>query len=249
MTVSQSDFISAILDAAQPVPDGLLDDAGHGAGKRFNVYRNNVAVSLSEALGTGFPLVKALLGQQNFDGLAGMYLRAHPPKSPLMMHYGQEFPEFLGRVEQLTHLGYLPDCARLDLALRASYHAADAPALDPASLAVEADVLMQISLPLASASIVIRSAWPLYDLWVYNTQADAPHPRSEAQDILITRPEYDPTPHLLPAGAADWLDALGAGASLAGAHEAALSRTPDFELGDALTIALSAGAFTTTTTT
>ena len=50
MTVSQLDFRTAMLDAAVDVPDGLIDANGNPAGQRFSVYRNNVAVSLTEAL-------------------------------------------------------------------------------------------------------------------------------------------------------------------------------------------------------
>ena len=45
--MQQSDFTAAILDPDAPVPPGLLDPEGRPAGKRFNVYRNNLAASLS----------------------------------------------------------------------------------------------------------------------------------------------------------------------------------------------------------
>jgi hypothetical protein len=190
-----------------------------------------------------FPLVKKLVGAQNFDGLAGMYLRAHPPSSPLMMHYGAEFPEFLTRVEQLAHIGYLADCARLDLALRRSYHAADAPRLDPQTFAIDPDDLLDLRLTLAPSSIILPSRWPLHDIWRFNSQDGAPKPRAVPQDVLVTRPEFDPSPHLLPEGAASWLAALGSGLTFGEAHDRTLENTPDFDLGAALTVALQAGAF------
>ena len=68
MTVSQNLFRSALLDPSLPVPGGLTDAEGRPAGARYNVYRNNVAVSLTEALHTGFPIISKLLGKENMDG-------------------------------------------------------------------------------------------------------------------------------------------------------------------------------------
>ena len=43
-------FVPALLDPEAAIPPGLVDRAGRAAGKRFDVYRNNVAVGLADAL-------------------------------------------------------------------------------------------------------------------------------------------------------------------------------------------------------
>ncbi|SFT61647.1 HvfC/BufC N-terminal domain-containing protein [Sedimentitalea nanhaiensis] len=243
MTVSQAVFRAALLDPDRPIPAGLSDGDGQPAAARFNVYRNNVAVSLIEALRTGFPILTKLLGQQNMDGLSRQYLRANPPSSPLMMHYGQRLPDYLGSLPQLAHLGYLPDVARLELALRRSYHAADSTPISPTRLAVlDPDALMAATVTLAPAVGLLRSDWPLYDIWRFNTQEDAPKPAHVAQDVLITRPEFDPSPHALPSGGAAWIQALLGGQTLAAALHAAQTEAADFDPTETLTLMLSGNA-------
>ena len=46
----EADFKTALFDPAVMPPAGLSDPAGRPAGKRFDIYRNNVVVSLTEAL-------------------------------------------------------------------------------------------------------------------------------------------------------------------------------------------------------
>lgn len=218
----QDGFRAALLDAALPVPPQLTDGAGRPAGRRFAVYRNNVAVGLADALEAGFPVLRQLLGPENFRHIAGLYLRQHPPSSPLMMHYGQRLPGFLAGFAPVRHLGYLPDVARLELALRQSYHAADAtPLAHEALAAVPPESLGAHRVILAPSLRLLRSDWPLHAIWAFNTTEGAPQPQPGAQDVLVTRPLHDPVPRLLPQGAADFIAALIAGDSIDQAAEAA----------------------------
>jgi len=145
MTVSQEAFRSAVFDPKADVPEGLIDPAGRSAGKRFDVYRNNVIVSLSNALAEGFPALRNLVGASNFTVLAGAYVRAHPPSAPVLMLFGAKMPEFLAAFPPVQRYPFLPDIARLECALRESYHAADTTPIDPAELgAVSPDALADL---------------------------------------------------------------------------------------------------------
>ncbi|WP_170572508.1 HvfC/BufC N-terminal domain-containing protein [Ruegeria atlantica] len=247
MSVSQTTFHAALLDPAAAIPEGLLDAAAQPAGRRFSVYRNNVAVSLTEAMHQAFPVITKLLGAQNMDGLAGIFLRKHPPSSPLMMFYGEEFPGFLAGMEQLSHLGYLSDVARLELALRQSYHAADKEAAPTDALAIPPEDIMRARLGFAPSMQVVRSDWPIFSIWRFNTEDGAPKPAAVAEDILITRPDYDPAPHLLPPGGAEWISGLQAGRTIGGAFEETAAQIPEFDLGATLALLLQGGAITSVT--
>lgn len=245
MIVNQTEFRHALLDPEQPRPDGLVDGTGRPAGRRFDVYRNNVAVSLTEALETAFPVIRKLLGDKNFRTLSAVYLRQHPPSSPLMMHYGAQMPDFLPVFEPTSGIGYLPDVARLELALRESYHAADAKAIDPLNLqAMPPDVLMNAQVALAPSLRLVRSKWPVHAVWRFNTEADAPKPQMVQQDVLVVRPDLDPVPELLPTGGGIFVDALLRGRTFGEAADEAAVEVPEFDLAQTLALLIGAEAIT-----
>lgn len=237
--MSQSSFRAALLDPAQPVPPGLTDPEGRPAGRRFDVYRNNVAVGLTEALRQSFPALLKLVGGDFFTAMAQEHLRAHPPSSPVMMLYGEAMPGFLEDFAPVAHLPYLADVARLELALRQSYHAADATPVEGTVLrALPADRLMVSRLILAPALRLVRSRWPIHAIWAANLRGGPTPDLAQPEDVLITRPDFDPEPAVLPAGAAPFLQALLDGATFGAAHDQA----GVFDLTATLGLLLAGGA-------
>ncbi|MEM1361464.1 MAG: DNA-binding domain-containing protein [Pseudomonadota bacterium] len=240
----QQTFLATLRNSESPIPPGLLAPGGRPAGKRFDVYRNNVAVSLVEALESGFPVVRKLVGNDFFQAMAGVYWRAHPPKSPVLTLYGDDFAAFLDGFPPAASVPYLADIARLEYALRLSYHAADTVPIDPAHLMeLPAEQLMRQIFGFAPAIQMIASRWPIFGIWRANTSADAPATGKEAETVLITRPEFDPNPIVLSAGEAAFVDAMIGGASLGDAAEIGASKA-DFVLAEILGHLLAQGAIT-----
>lgn len=212
--MTQSQFAAALLDPEAPVPPGLVGPDGLYAPRRFAVYRNNVALSLTRALEAAFPTVRKLVGEAFYAALAGEFLRAHPPSSRMLMLYGAEMPGFLARFPPVAYLGYLPDVARLDQAMRESYHAADSRPLPEAEFSrlVGADIA-GLRLRLAPSLRLVRSPWPVVSIWEANHEGGA-SPRAVAEDALVLRPEFDPRPWRLPAGGGVFVAGLTEGRAL-----------------------------------
>ncbi|MCK0139167.1 DNA-binding domain-containing protein [Aliiroseovarius sp. F47248L] len=244
VTVTQTAFRHAVLDPRQDVPEGLTNPDGQQASKRFSVYRNNVAHSLSEAMLTGFPVLAKLVGDEFFREMAKVYLRIHPPASPLMMHYGAALPGFLESFPGTLHLKYLPDVARLELALRRAYHAADAQPIDPTALTqLDQPTLMNARLNMSPACEVLSTKWPAKAIWDFNMK-DGPQPSGGAEDIVISRIGFDPVAERLPDGGAPFVRSLIKGRSFGTALGLATADTPDFNLTETLNVLITTHAIT-----
>ena len=240
MTVSQSEFRKGLFDPTMPTPAGLVNPDGSPATKRYDVYRNNVAVSLSDALEAAFPVIRKLVGGKFFRAMAGVYLRKHPPASPLMMFYGDQMPKFLRRFTPAQSLPYLPDLAKLELAMRHAYHATDAVPIDASALgALAPDKLMGARLSLAPAVTVLTSLYPIFSIYRANTVPDAPKAAMVPEALVITRPAFDPIPHLITKASATCITALQNGDPLGAAMTAAGN---ELDLGETLSLLLGQSA-------
>jgi len=240
-----AEFSAALLDPARPAPDGLSDPAGRPARKRFDIYRNNVTASLTEALEVSFPALRNLVGADFFAAMAREFMREHPPQNPILSRYGDQMAAFVDQFPPVAHLRYLSDVAALEQAIRESYHAADVTPADTSTLAtLPVERLMAQRFTFAPAMRMLRSRWPVYDIWRANSEPDAPAIGNAAQAVLITRPEFDPRVSPLGPGAPTFIASMTKGATLGMAHEEASSKAPDFDLSATLGLLLSGGAVT-----
>src|SRR5690348_3602449 len=114
--LSYAAFSSALLDPEQPIPSGVAGPDGKASVKRYSVYRNNVTVSLIDALAEVYPAVQRLTGVEFFRAMARFHIRATPPTSPLLFEYGREFPAFIVSYEYAQALPWLEAVGRIERA-------------------------------------------------------------------------------------------------------------------------------------
>ena len=68
--------------------------------------------SLIGALAARYPVARRIAGDDAFRALARAYIRARKPRSPVMIAYGEDFPEFVASCEGPEPC--LADLARLE---------------------------------------------------------------------------------------------------------------------------------------
>lgn len=237
----QGNFAAALLEPNMPVPVGLVGPDQEPIKKRFDVYRNNVVAGLVEALKAAFPAVCRITGDEFFVAMARVQVALEPPKSPIMLDYGDTFPDFIETFEPAKSVPYLPDVARLERAWVEAYHAAEAPPTDAALLALLATIdsqrLAQLSLKLHPSLRVVRSPFPIVQIWLTNIDGGVPTAidiSSGGENALVVRPFAEVEVRRVPAGAASFILSLSAGATVADATTFALADDSGFDLAGAL---------------
>jgi len=242
-----SDFVSGLLDPERPTPAALTGPNGKAAQQRYNVYRNNVTVSLIDALAAVFPATLRITGTDFFRAMARFHVRATPPISPLLFEYGRDFPDFIERYEYAKPMPWLADVARIERAWLDAYHATDAEPLTPQTLAsVAPERLPDVTLTPHPATRIVRSRFPAVSIFAAN-RSDGPVGRIEViepEDALITRPRLEVAVRRLPPGGAVFLASLIAGEAFGAAAAMALADSPAFDLPANIAGMLEAGAFT-----
>lgn len=242
-----ADFASALLDPALAAPRAIAGREGRPPGRRYDVYRNNVTVSLIAALAAIYPAVQRITGPDFFRAMARSHVRSSPPSSPLLFEYGRDFPSFIATYEYARQLPWLADVARIERAWLDAYHAADAAPLVPAQLAaVDAERLGELVFGPHPATRLVRSDYAAATIFAAN-RTDAAVPRidaSTAEDALITRPDVEVVVRHLPPGGAVFVEQLIAGRPLGEAASAAQDASADFDIAANIAGLIEAGAFT-----
>ncbi|MGC8536365.1 MAG: DNA-binding domain-containing protein [Rhizomicrobium sp.] len=247
----QNTFACALLNPQSPLPNGVIAPDGEPSLKRFNVYRNNVIVSLIEALEAAYPATRRLVGVAFFQAMAQIFAVARPPQSPVMLDYGHGFAEFISGFEPAATLPYLADVARIERSWLEAYHAAEADSLGVDDFsAVTADLAPLLVFRLHPSVRTVQSRYPALSIWQMNVTEASPGEHElvdAAEAALIVRPSAEVEVHHLPPGGADFIDALGQGKTLGEAAQQALL-IEGFDLALTLNGLLEAGAVTAFTT-
>lgn len=117
-----------VLVGAAPVSDaaGLVRGGALSAEERLEVYAEMYWLRLRDVLRSEFPLVRAVLGEDDFDVLAAKYVRATPSTHFSLDWLGQALAQFL-RERPVDGAPFLADLADLEFARNQAFIAPDAP--------------------------------------------------------------------------------------------------------------------------
>jgi len=216
------------------------------ATQRFSVYRNNVIVSLVDALADTFPVTQALVGEPFFRAMAKLFAYAHPPKSPIMACYGNELPDFIEGFPPASSVPYLADVARLEMLRVAAYHAADVasvPAERIAEVLANEFALPSLRLTLHPSVKVLQSRYAVVSLWASHQgmlELSSVVPDS-AETALILRAGLNVEIVEIQATTGRFIQCIQAGDTFGTALEAATVDNPVFDLSPILGLLIQKG--------
>jgi hypothetical protein len=250
MTQSLRDFQNGFARALQVGGSSDPTIAALTAQPGFSVYRNTVAKGCIDALLANYPAVERLVGADWFRAAAQIFVRAHPPRQPMLVDYGRQFPDFLSAFEPAAELTYLADVARLDRFWTEAHIASDETPLAAGALAdLAPDALGETVL---RAHPSARWKWfagqPVVSIWRSNRDEGNTESLStldwRGEGALLVRPYSTVEAIELSAGGCAFLDACAAGATLSDAGLAALEVEADIDLSKVLAQLLLTGTFT-----
>jgi hypothetical protein len=185
---AQHTWAQALLDPSLAVPQGLSTWNHSDPAKRLAVYRNNVMVSLVDALAQTFPVTQQLVGEAFFRAMAQVFVRTDPPRTRVLAHHGQALPGFIAQFPPATGLPYLADVAQLEWQRLQALHAADASAVEPATIAAllaDAERLPQVRWQPHPSLHLLRSPHAVVSLWA----AHQPGSGIAIEDVDVASPE------------------------------------------------------------
>lgn len=242
-------FAEALLDPEQACPPGLITWNASDPARRFAVYRNNVIVSLVDALADTFAVTQDLVGEAFFRAMARVFAYTNPPTSRLLVFYGETFPEFIERFPPAASLPYLADVARLEFLRVRAYHAADVAPVrseDIVAVLADEDKLPDLGLALHPSLAVLDSAAAVVSLWaVHQGVGDlATLVPDVPETALVVRDGLDVEVMKIPRATGVFIKAVKRGATLGDAMALAQRSDPDFDATLPLALLIQKSAIT-----
>ena len=245
----QSAFQNALLDPDRGIPSGLTARSGADLSKRFAVYRNNVFVSLIDALADSFPVTQSLVGEEFFRAMAREFVRDNLPSSPVLTYYGDEFPNFIDNFSPANSVPYLSDIARLEYSYVVAFHSGDVESCASeqiSDLLSDPKSIENLRVTFHSSADLISSKYAVASLWDAH-QHEEPNLKSinvsAPESAFVIRTDLEVLVCRIDTATARFIQNLRDGNTLGEAAEDAASANSDFDLTQALSLLIRTNAF------
>ncbi|MDF3036513.1 MAG: hypothetical protein K0S28_1787 [Paucimonas sp.] len=243
----QESFAAALFDRAHEVQaTSLFKDDEALVRQRLALYRGNLTSAWEKTLASIYPVIRVLVGEECFAGLARSYGKSHPSIDGDLNRFGKHFAQFLQESAHLADYPYLPDVARLEWAMHVAYYADTATPLTTQYLsslsAQEAD---DLCLTLHPSCTLFASEWNAIDIWRAHQKERTTWPSTVQRQCfgIVVRPKWEALVLELPPAAWQMLARIDTGLALGPAIDAALAVDAAFDLAETLKLCLNHGVF------
>jgi hypothetical protein len=130
----QAAFQAGVLASEEPEATAILssirDSQRTDRATLFGVYVNAYRLRLAEFISKDYPVLREILGEEEFEDLARAYIEGVHSSQPNARWYASRLPKFMSsHCRWRTRNGWI-DLARFERALGDAFDAADAPVLD-----------------------------------------------------------------------------------------------------------------------
>ena len=131
----QQDLQNHLLGEDGAIAAAIVDAPPLPALVRLGIYRNAYRTRLIEALTETYPILHAVLGDEDFADLGGQFVAAHPSVHRSIRWYGGDLAQFLERCPPYDGQPIFAEIALLEWTLGEVFDAADAAAKPRSALA------------------------------------------------------------------------------------------------------------------
>jgi len=214
---------------------------------KFKVYRNNVVKGAADTLGDAYPVIKRLVGEQFFQGMARAFWAAHPPTDRTLTLYGEGFADFIEIFEPARPLAYLADVARIERAWLEAHHAPDGMPLKLADVkGLPPQELAAIAPGLHPSVGMLASEFPAFSIWRTNREDETVKKVSlnaGSEMTLVHRPQMEVRYRRLSPADALFISRINAGQNFETASNAVADSFPGVEPAPLFIALLKEGIF------
>ena len=127
----------------------------------LKIYRGNLVFGLIGAMKETYVFTRVLLGENNFNFFSRDFLYQNPSRDSDLIQYGGGFGDFLAGREEIQHLAFIPEVARLEWALERAFYAPPEPSLtgELPEIGRESKLRFKNSVRLVQSAYKIHKAW------------------------------------------------------------------------------------------
>ena len=171
----QSDFQSFLLDGNERMLSRVTGTAKVGTEQRLAIYYDAYRLRLLEALTSNYPVLRAWIGDEEFEKAGIAYLATHPSRHFSIRYFGHCLPEYLAVTEPWNDKPYLTEMAFLEWALSEVFDAENGVVMsvgDMAGIPAQAWPIMRLQIHPAMRRLNLR--WNVPIIWkAVNQNLDA----------------------------------------------------------------------------